>query len=161
MSFDICNGHAAPYSRASLSTIAVDHLHLYEFLYCSTLAEGRSPTVVGQILARARPYNAAHGITGLLVFDGQHFCQHLEGPQAPLEALMARIADDPRHTGVRITHEGPLAERRYQRFDMGYAQADGAGEDGPGQLDTLFALRDAAALARFLELRPDFDVHGG
>ena len=128
---------------------------LYEFLYCSTLAEGQSPTVVGQILARARPHNAAHGITGLLVFDGQHFCQHLEGPQAPLEKLMARIAGDPRHTGVCISHEGPLAERRYQSFDMGYAQAE-----GPGQIGGLFALRDAAALARFLALRPGFDVIG-
>ncbi|MFT3778827.1 MAG: BLUF domain-containing protein [Ottowia sp.] len=156
MSFDVCNGHAALYSRLSHSTIAAEELHLYEFLYCSTLAEGQSPTVVGQILARARPHNAAHGITGLLVFDGQHFCQHLEGPRAPLEALMARIAGDPRHTGVCICHEGPLAERRYQRFDMGYAQAEGTEE-----IEALFTLRDAAALARFLALRPDFDVHGG
>ena len=74
---------------------------------------------------------------------------------------MARIADDPRHTGVCIAHEGPLAERRYQRFDMGYAQAEDPGQASRGQIDTLFALRDAAALARFMELRPDFDVHGG
>ncbi|MFT4195263.1 BLUF domain-containing protein [Ottowia sp.] len=129
---------------------------LYEFLYCSTLAEDRSPTVVGQILARARPHNEAYGITGLLVFDGQHFCEHLEGPRAPLEALMARIAGDSRHTGVYIAHEGSLAERRYQRFDMGYAQAEDSGPIGE-----LFALRDEAALARFLALRPGFDVHGG
>lgn len=133
----------------------VDDLPLYEFLYCSTLATDQSPMVIAQILARARPHNAAHGITGLLVFDGQHFCQHLEGPRAPLEALMVRIADDPRHTGLCIAHEGPLVARRYQRFAMGYAQAE-----GPGQIGALFALRDAAALARFLELRPGFDVHG-
>ncbi len=157
MSFDISAATPAPYSRVPpFSAIAADDLPLYEFLYCSTLADGQSPSVIAQILARARPHNAAHEITGLLVFDGQHFCQHLEGPHAPLEALMARIADDPRHTSVCIAHEGPLAQRRYQRFDMGYAEAEGA-----AQIGALFTLRDEAALAHFLGLRPGFDVHGG
>ena len=61
---------------------------LYEFLYWSQLADSQSPTAIGQILARARPFNAANGITGLLVFDGQRFCQHLEGPAVALESLM-------------------------------------------------------------------------
>ncbi len=126
---------------------------LYEFLYWSQLADSQTPTAVGQILARARPFNAAHGITGLLVFDGQRFCQHLEGPAAAVEALMGRIASDERHSEVDIAYEGPLAERRYHRFDMGYAQAE-----DPLEMEQLALLRGDAALRRFLALRPSFDI---
>lgn len=128
-------------------------LPLYEFLYWSQLADSQSPTAIGQILARARPFNATHGITGLLVFDGQRFCQHLEGPAAAVEALMGRIAADERHSEVRIAYEGPLAERRYQRFDMGYAQAD-----DPQEMEQLALRRGADALQQFLALRPSFDI---
>lgn len=126
---------------------------LYEFLYWSQLADSHSPTAIGQILARARPFNASNGITGLLVFDGQRFCQHLEGPAAAVEALMGRIAADDRHSEVRIAYEGPLAERRYHRFDMGYAQAE-----DPLEMEHLAMLRGDAALQQFLALRPSFDI---
>lgn len=126
---------------------------LYEFLYWSQLADSQSPTAIGQILARARPFNASNGITGLLVFDGQRFCQHLEGPAAAVEALMGRIAADDRHSEVRIAYEGPLAERRYHRFDMGYAQAE-----DPLEMEHLAMLRGDAALQQFLALRPSFDI---
>ncbi|PZQ62212.1 MAG: blue light sensor protein [Variovorax paradoxus] len=126
---------------------------LYEFLYWSQLADSQSPTAIGQILARARPFNASNGITGLLVFDGQRFCQHLEGPTAAVEGLMGRIAADERHSELRIAYEGPLAERRYHRFDMGYAQAE-----DPLEMEQLALLRGEAALQRFLALRPSFDI---
>ncbi|MBS0425939.1 MAG: BLUF domain-containing protein [Proteobacteria bacterium] len=128
-------------------------LPLYEFLYWSQLADSQSPTAIGQILARARPFNASNGITGLLVFDGQRFCQHLEGPTVAVEALMGRIAADERHSELRIAYEGPLAERRYRRFDMGYAQAE-----DPMQMEHLAMLRGDDALQKFLALRPSFDI---
>ena len=126
---------------------------LYEFLYWSQLADSQSPTAIGQILARARPFNAANGITGLLVFDGQRFCQHLEGPAVALESLMGRIAADERHSEVHIAYEGALRERRYQRFDMGYAQAE-----DPMEMERLALLRGDDALQKFLALRPSFDI---
>lgn len=85
------------------------------------------------------------------MFDGQRFCQHLEGPTA-VEALMGRIAADERHSELRIAYEGPLAERRY-RFDMGYAQAE-----DPMQMEHLAMLRGDDALQKFLALRPSLDI---
>jgi hypothetical protein len=128
-------------------------LPLYEFLYWSQLADSQTPTAIGQILARARPFNASNGITGLLVFDGQRFCQHLEGPVAAVEALMGRIAADERHSEVHIAYEGALIQRRYHRFDMGYARAD-----DPLEMEQLALLRGDAALQQFLALRPSFDI---
>ncbi|MBU1357549.1 MAG: BLUF domain-containing protein [Gammaproteobacteria bacterium] len=128
-------------------------IDLYEFLYCSELAPDQPTTVVGQIVSQARTRNAAQEITGLLVFDGLHFCQHLEGPRRAVEGLMERIACDPRHVEILVNHRGPLAERRYRRFELGLAQV----EDGDG-LGEIRQHQGPQALERFLALRPGFDI---
>lgn len=128
---------------------------LHEILYCSVLAANQSPVVVGQIVAVARLRNAERGITGLLVFDGMRFCQHFEGPRDAVVRLMGRIEDDPRHAQVRVVYEGTLAQRRYQRFEMGLAEVED-GED----LEDIQILDGAGALAHFLALRPRFDISG-
>lgn len=128
---------------------------LLELLYVSTLAPDQRPTVVGQIVAQARARNAERGITGLLVFDGIHFCQHMEGAADVVTPLMARIQQDDRHRGVRVLYQGARDERRYQRFDLGFAQSD-----EPDDMAGIQGFEGAAALERFLVLRPGFDING-
>jgi hypothetical protein len=128
---------------------------LLELLYVSTLSPDQRPTVVGQIVAQARARNAERGITGLLVFDGIHFCQHLEGAPDVVTPLMVRIHHDGRHQGVRVLYQGTRSERRYQRFDLGFAQSD-----EPDDMAGVHALEGPAALERFLVLRPGFDING-
>ncbi|PBI91335.1 MULTISPECIES: BLUF domain-containing protein [Variovorax] len=126
---------------------------LYEFLYCSLLAPDLPPATVGAIVTQARARNAEDGISGLLVFDGQCFCQHFEGPREAVQALMARLQRDPRHVALVVVHDGPLAARRYSGFAMGLAECE-----GPDPVSGLRALRGEAALAHFLALRASFDI---
>jgi hypothetical protein len=128
---------------------------LHEILYCSVLAPGQPTNVVGQIVAQARARNAECDITGLLVFDGIHFCQHFEGPRDEVVRLMDKLRQDPRHTGVRVVYEGARAQRRYQRFDLGFAQSE-----DPDDMAGIQALDGHAALERFLTLRSSFDISG-
>ena len=128
---------------------------LHEILYINTLAPDQTPNVVGQIVSQARARNAQYGITGLLVFDGLQFCQHFEGPTRDVLYLADRLTQDARHTDVRVLHEGVLEARRYQRFDMGFAEVE-----GPDGLADLPQLDGEAALARFLAMRPRFDISG-
>jgi hypothetical protein len=128
---------------------------LLELLYVSSLAPDQRPTVVGQIVAQARARNEERGITGLLVFDGIHFCQHIEGPFEAVQPLMDRIRHDPRHEAVRVVFEGRRSVRRYQRFDLGFAQSD-----EPDDMAGIQSLEGEAALQRFLALRPGFDISG-
>lgn len=128
---------------------------LHELLYFSVLAPNQTPTVVGQIVAQARQRNTERGITGLLVFDGIHFCHHIEGPRDAVLALLESLQQDGRHTDLRVVYEKARTERRYRRFDLGFAQSDGA-EDMAG----IQSLDGDAALQRFLALQPGFDVHG-
>ncbi|PLC05313.1 blue light sensor protein [Variovorax sp. RO1] len=126
---------------------------LHEFLYCSLLVQDLPPATVGAIVTQARARNAEDGISGLLVFDGQCFCQHFEGPREAVQGLMARLQRDPRHVALVVVHEGPLAERRYTGFAMGLAECE-----GPDPISALQALRGEVALAHFLALRGSFDI---
>ncbi|MES1264240.1 MAG: BLUF domain-containing protein, partial [Variovorax sp.] len=121
---------------------------LREILFYSVLASDQSPIVVGQIVAAARARNMERGITGLLVFDGLRFCQHMEGPRDEVLRLMTQIAADARHAQIRVVYEGMLAQRRYLRFEMGLAEVEN-GED----LANFSQLAGAEALAHFLALR--------
>lgn len=128
---------------------------LFEILYCSTLAPDLPPTTVGSITSRARARNLERGITGLLVFDGQRFCQHLEGPRDAVDELMAQIAKDPRHTDIRVVHAAPLPVRRYTGFGMGLAESE-----GPDLMAGVHVLNGEVALRHFLALLPSFDING-
>lgn len=128
---------------------------LREILYTSVLAADQPIRIVGQIVSHARARNEADGITGLLIFDGMRFCQHLEGEPDSVGALISRLSKDPRHSEMTIRFDGPLAQRRYPRFDVGLAEVEEVEE-----LAELEKLAGEAALQRFLALRAGFDIAG-
>lgn len=97
---------------------------LYEVLYVSLLAPDRPLSAVAEIAGPARIANAALDITGLLIFDGQHFCQQLEGPKAAVLKLIERIRNDPRHLDMEVMHHGPLAGRRFQNFSLAFSTVE-------------------------------------
>ncbi|PJI96096.1 FAD-dependent sensor of blue light [Acidovorax sp. 69] len=97
---------------------------LYEVLYVSTLAPEQPLSVVADIARRARQVNAELGITGLLIFDGQRFCQQLEGPQKAVLKLIERIRNDARHVNIEVLHHGPLAGRRFHRFSLAFSTVE-------------------------------------
>ena len=53
----------------------------------------------------ARRENAARGITGLLIFNGTHFLQIIEGAPDAIDELVDRLRRDPRHSGVEVRDE--------------------------------------------------------
>lgn len=54
------------------------------------------------ILRKSQTRNHQAGISGLLLFRGQHFLQFIEGPVAEVERLFERISRDARHSDVRL-----------------------------------------------------------
>ncbi|MEO7242427.1 MAG: BLUF domain-containing protein [Variovorax sp.] len=126
---------------------------LFESLYCSTFADGQSAAVVSRIVSVSRVRNAERNITGVLVFDGARFCQHLEGSRPMVLALMETLHRDSRHHSIITLHQEPLERRRHEKFSLGFA-ADVESEE----LASIDALRGEAAVARFLALLPHFDL---
>ena len=126
---------------------------LYEVLYVSTLAPDQPTAVVAEIAAKARQVNAELDITGLLIFDGQRFCQQLEGPQKAVLKLIERIRNDPRHVNVEVLHHGPLAGRRFQQFSLAFSTVEDA-----DALARMERLDGEAALAAFEAMRGELVI---
>lgn len=66
----------------------------------------------------ARELNALDGITGLLVFNGTHFLQIIEGSQAAIDDLVERLRRDPRHNGFEIRDQRDIEARSFPDWTM-------------------------------------------
>ena len=66
----------------------------------------------------AREQNALDGVTGLLVFNGTHFLQIIEGSEQAIEELVERLRMDPRHTGFEIRDRRKVEGRSFPDWSM-------------------------------------------
>jgi hypothetical protein len=69
--------------------------NLYHLMYVSVAAHSVRFADVAKIATQARIKNAAADISGLLVFDGERFCQFLEGPAGEVRRLFDASAPIP------------------------------------------------------------------
>ncbi|MEO8058027.1 MAG: BLUF domain-containing protein [Burkholderiales bacterium] len=116
----------------------------FQLLYVSRLARDCTWEVVKEIVATARLHNTAHDITGALLFDGERFCQLIEGSEANVRALAHNIYKDVRHSSLRTLFTGPSAiGRTTQRWVSGYCEAHELetfdAESGPREVKALDA----------------------
>jgi hypothetical protein len=79
---------------------------------------GKDDAALAEILKVARVKNAGLEITGALMLYDDWFAQVLEGPQAAVEALYARIKADPRHDAIRLSEAGPVPKRQFEKWAM-------------------------------------------
>ncbi|MDX2170871.1 MAG: BLUF domain-containing protein [Deltaproteobacteria bacterium] len=100
-------------------------------VYFSSSTHLLSSAEIDDILAVSRRNNARLGVTGMLLYWDGNVVQLLEGPRAAVDALLERIARDPRHRGLLIAARGELAQRHFPEWTMGFAEpAAGARPDG-------------------------------
>ena len=66
----------------------------------------------------ARDHNALDGVTGLLVFNGTHFLQIIEGSEQAIEDLVERLRKDQRHTGFEIRDRRKVEARSFPDWSM-------------------------------------------
>lgn len=98
---------------------------LHNLVYCSRAAPGVDEAAVDAIIATARRWNPAYGVTGMLVFGSGIFFQWLEGPRASVQGLMAKIRNDPRHLQVVMLGETEESrERLFPTWDMERVEPD-------------------------------------
>jgi len=83
---------------------------LHQYLYIST-APDLSIEDVEAITGSSARKNPTSNITGFLIYNGRNFLQLLEGEPADLNALMRRIGEDPRHTGLSMLYSGQIDRR--------------------------------------------------
>jgi len=66
----------------------------------------------------ARELNALDGITGLLVFNGTHFLQIIEGAKDAINELVERLRLDRRHSGFEIRDQHSIDARSFPDWSM-------------------------------------------
>lgn len=98
---------------------------VYQILYRSRATQPFSETQLQELLAWSRAHNTELNITGLLLYSDGRFVQVLEGPEAAVLALYARIQNDPRHSQVVTVREGLCSERRFADWTMGMGRVAG------------------------------------
>jgi len=77
---------------------------------------------LARIHRTARDSNAIEGITGLLIYNGTHFLQIIEGAASAIDDLLARLHRDPRHSGLEVRDERQVSERSFPEWSMELAQ---------------------------------------
>jgi len=88
--------------------------------YISQEASPLSADALLGLLSECHRNNTARGLTGMLLFGNGTFLQSLEGEREVVEALMQKIARDPRHTGMKILRQDSINERQYVDWSMGF-----------------------------------------
>lgn len=78
---------------------------------------------IAAILVTARRNNARDDLTGALIYNGHNFLQLLEGPEKEVEACLAAIREDPRHSGMTEVRRLTVEDRDFAEWFMLYDPA--------------------------------------
>lgn len=109
---------------------------------------------IAALLVQARRNNQRDALTGALIFNGHNFLQLLEGPADKVEACLAVIRTDPRHSGMVEIRRRDVDERSFAEWSMLYDAQFRNHDDNlarlavSGQLDP----QDALMIENFIAL---------
>ena len=101
----------------------------YVIYYSFSQSEMSNSELEG-ILRKAREWNRANEITGLLIyrfnkiFKRGNFLQIIEGPQKSILSAWERISTDPRHHTITVLEDGSFEERNFSAWSMGLKNLD-------------------------------------
>ncbi len=93
---------------------------LFRLCYASTATEQCSSMEIGYILEASLKNNVALNITGALFYGNHYFLQFLEGEEANVESLYQKIAEDKRHTNVKVLEFKEVHTRYFEEWSMKY-----------------------------------------
>ena len=97
---------------------------LLRAVYASTARRDLRDEELVALLDVSRRDNAARwDVTGALAYHDRAFIQVLEGPRASVEVLLATIAGDARHTGMRVLDRSAVDRRMFGGWAMGWVRA--------------------------------------
>lgn len=99
-----------------------------------------------QLKIRAQSENMKHEITGLLIYSEGVFLQIIEGTNAAIDSLYAKISRDPRHSELDLLTRTVSATRMFSKWSMGIVET----EDLP---DLHVSLNDRLASIAALRVR--------
>lgn len=97
---------------------------MFCLMYFSFAKRDFTPEDLIALAAQSARNNAAVGITGMLMHEGGMFLQVLEGDEAAVRGLFAKISDDSRHSRLTVVLEGNIPARHFPDWHMALVDAD-------------------------------------
>ena len=97
--------------------------------YVSVIAHGVTEVEVRAIVSASSVWNQRHDVTGMLVASSNHFAQALEGRDADIELVLARIRADAHHRDMRIQIDVATTVRRFGGWSMAYVARRDLGDE--------------------------------
>jgi len=104
---------------------------VFYLVYVSAAVTWFSPAELRALLVNARHRNERADLTGMLLYKDGNFMQALEGPEAHVRALYARVEGDRRHRGLLVLDSGPQAARQFASWSMAFHDLSLARDDLP------------------------------
>ena len=93
-------------------------MQLISLTYTSFASLDVTAEDVAEIHRSARENNALDGITGLLIFNGTHFLQVIEGSEDAIDDLVERLRRDPRHRSIELRDRRSIEQRCFKDWSM-------------------------------------------
>lgn len=93
---------------------------MIQIVYISSAVAPWSTEQLLDLLQQCLKNNSARGVTGMLLYGEDTFLQALEGDDAVIDALIEKIARDPRHAKIQLLHRRPIERRQYADWSMGF-----------------------------------------
>ena len=91
---------------------------LSTIIYRSHIAGHVPVKSLGELAVKANKINESSNITGILLFNGTHFFQVLEGPEQAVKAVYNRICQDQRHHNLVELMRDYAPSRRFGNVGM-------------------------------------------
>lgn len=94
---------------------------LNSIVYVSTAIKPMTPRKLEALLTTAREFNLRNGITGVLLYEGGHFLQCFEGPEAAVQITYERIKRSRQHSDIKELMNRTVQQRGFEGWEMGLA----------------------------------------
>ncbi|WP_207536186.1 BLUF domain-containing protein [Desertivirga arenae] len=99
-------------------------MSLYHLIYSSTPTRNLSDQELQDLLDVARAANAQNEVTGMLVCFDTMYLQLIEGKEDKIKQLYQNLLRDARHYNVQTLREGPVNDRFFPDWSMGFEKKE-------------------------------------
>ncbi|RVT96568.1 BLUF domain-containing protein [Mucilaginibacter limnophilus] len=97
---------------------------MYNIIYISTSSQFFDDYTLASILEASRENNKQVNVTGILLYADGTFLQVLEGEKEDVEYIFNKIICDFRHSNIIELVKGPVKNRIFVEWAMGFASAN-------------------------------------
>ena len=91
---------------------------LATIVYRSRAVRALLPPELHELTRVAQARNARESVTGLMLYDDEHFFQWLEGPPDSVDRVMSSIRVDKRHRDLQVLDTRPAHDRTFNGWTM-------------------------------------------